>query len=349
MKRRKNNICFICEQLKMPIDEGMKRATVQLIEALKRKRNLAVLGRELDASFGRSYKVNKLYLDFRFLSDIRNLKPDIILYLPSASLTLASFIRTKIISASSGRPTAVMGLQRRKYNTLLLPVLFLLRPDLVVTQSRSSMNVYRHLNFRVTNLRAGVDLSRFCPVDPSLKRKLRIKYGLPVDEKIILHVGHLNRHRGIRDLLTIAGGFAKVVIVGSTSTIQDQILKKELINGGAIVIDTFIECIEEIYQASDLYAFPTQIETSAMEFPLSILEAMACGLPILTIRFGGLVDYFNADDSFCFYSEINEARRLVPSLLMKNDSGNGTDVNKKVIQFGWDQIADELLLDLDTL
>ena len=64
---------------------------------------------------------------------------------------------------------------------------------------------------------------------------------------------------------------------------------------GIIVYDHFIESIEEIYQLSDTYVFPVVDENASIGMPLSILEARACGIPVVSTDYGS-VNYFFGDD-----------------------------------------------------
>lgn len=63
----------------------------------------------------------------------------------------------------------------------------------------------------------------------------------------------------------------------------------------------------DIYNRGDCYVLPTQGEA----FDMSILEATACGLPIITNWNGGQVDYLddlvNCDDSRVYYLDSEEA------------------------------------------
>ncbi len=74
-------------------------------------------------------------------------------------------------------------------------------------------------------------------------------------------------------------------------------MRRMLDEAGVIVIDKYLEAIEEIYQAADCYVFPVSSETGSIETPLSVLEAMACNLPVVSTRFGGLEDLFDSSAS----------------------------------------------------
>ena len=108
----------------------------------------------------------------------------------------------------------------------------------------------------------------------------------------------------------------QILLVGSTSTTVDKSLKKDLLLSGVKVIDFYVDNIQEIYQMADCYIFPTQSAIDAVEIPLSVLEAMYCNIPVLTERFGGLVDMFKEGDGFWFYEnkeELNNKLRMIKS------------------------------------
>jgi len=53
-----------------------------------------------------------------------------------------------------------------------------------------------------------------------------------------------------------------------------------------------LENIEKYYQAADCYVFPTIDPKFCVQIPISIVEAMACGLPVVATRFEGLPLFF---------------------------------------------------------
>ena len=59
---------------------------------------------------------------------------------------------------------------------------------------------------------------------------------------------------------------------------------------------SYIPEVEDIYRLSDLYLFLAESDTAAIEVPLSVLEAMACNLPVICTPFGGLLRRLSIDE-----------------------------------------------------
>ena len=169
------------------------------------------------------------------------------------------------------------------------------------------------------------DLTVFKPLDTRERKKtLRAKYGISLDAFVVTHVGHLNHGRNLTSLMPLQTAHVQVVIVGSSSTPEDAIgpasLKAELENKGAIILDRFIERIEEIYQLSDLYVFPVEDQNSSIGMPLSILEARACGIPVLTTDFGGVKQFLDDDFGGIYYSKPEDFVQAVKKIQEKDTS-----------------------------
>jgi len=162
----------------------------------------------------------------------------------------------------------------------------------------------------ITNifLPLSVDTSKFQPLQ-NIERKeaLRKKYDIPVDKYIITHIGHINWGRNLNALIPLQNGDNQVVVAGSSSTPIDapkeKELKKHLLDCGIKIIDRYIENIEELYQLSDLYVFPVIFEGGCIGIPLSILEARACGIPVLSTEFGGLKEVSECMNEGIYYSD----------------------------------------------
>jgi glycosyltransferase involved in cell wall biosynthesis len=133
----------------------------------------------------------------------------------------------------------------------------------------------------------GIDTGRFRPAD---KVALRQRLGLPMHKRIILYVvnGGLNSdYYKDPDLLLAAVGRLlagpcadkfHLVVVGGVKRIPgifDACVSQ--------VADTR-EGLEAFYQAADLLVYPTRADNC----PLVPLEAMGCGLPVVSTRIGGV-------------------------------------------------------------
>jgi len=116
------------------------------------------------------------------------------------------------------------------------------------------------------------------------KKELRKKYGFNENSYIILHVGHATLSRGLDIFNMLANNIPdsdKVLIVFSSWHKENKFNIINAMNKNIIIIDKFLEDIYEIYAIADVYVFPIIDSISAIDIPLSILEAKNMGLPII--------------------------------------------------------------------
>jgi glycosyltransferase involved in cell wall biosynthesis len=172
------------------------------------------------------------------------------------------------------------------------------------------------LGCRTTLLPPAVDTARFHPGDPAEKVELRQRYRLPVSANIVTHVGHLKNKRNLDAFLALARvPNLHGLVAASTSTVQDEQVKRSLISAGVTVLDSYVPEIEEIYRLSDAYVFLAQDPTAAIELPLSVLEAMATNLPVVCTPYGGLPDAFAAGHGLYYWSGTDDLTSIVGSAL----------------------------------
>ncbi|MBI2842237.1 MAG: glycosyltransferase family 4 protein [Armatimonadetes bacterium] len=338
-------ICLYTEELNPPFDEGMKIFTYNLFrEAPNCGNDVIRIGSGEKSVIDVQVRANKLLLSSSLRRAISRFKPDALIYVPIAAATLASFVRARVLKWYAGNvPTAMVGLQFRHYTRMASVLARAVSPDLVYAQSEKFRKELDAMGLPARIVYAGVDERRFCPVAAQEKVGLRAKYGVDPHSKVVLHIGHIKGNRNITALTEAASlPGVQVVLVGSSSTVPDSGLIESLSKKNVLVINGFVENVQELYQLADVYVFPVQNPVGAIEMPLSVLEAMACNLPVVSTRFGGLQDCFCEGEGLRFVSNSEE---LLPAIQLALDDSNVCTRNK-VRSMTWAGVARSLISDI---
>ncbi len=329
-------IAIVAEHFSPPYDEGFKKATGGIINGL------LAIGKELavfSPSDEKGLKLprNRLLIGSGFRSRLKRYHPDLLIYIPQSAATPMSFLRTRFLKWQSGKPVVMISLQRRCYSEVVKPILGKLLPELVLVLSEKSKRIVEDIGGRALRIGLGVDADKFKPVTQQQKSMLKEKYNLP-NRKILLHIGHISRRRNLEILGRIKHPELQIVMVSSTTTHAARKLKGELVSSGTIVLNTYIESIEEIYQLADAYIFPTFDPMGAIEIPLSVLEAMATNLPVVTTPFGGLPDLFGDVKGLLFARSAEQLLKLVEDALAMTS----VETRNAVINLSWKSVAQEI-------
>ena len=350
MTRSRLRICLLCEDISLPIDEGIKKFVTSVSGPLAELADLLVLAvgdaGPLPASV-QAAPANRFLLGGTLGRTLRRFQPDIVVYVPVAAATRNSFVRCAILRGYAPRARLLMvSLQPRTYGPLARRLIRRLGPDLTLVQSLATCQSLTTLGCPAAVLPSGVDLHTFAPVSRQEKRALRAKYELLPEAYVVLHVGHLKRQRTVLLLNRVRSELScETVVVGSTSTPSgvDDDVTAALRAGGTHVIDRYIERIAELYQLADCYLFPVHTSGGAIEAPLSVLEAMACDLPVVTTRFGFLRQSFTDGPGFTFADSDDRLVAAVGRLRETREQLTPGQVRARVQLFSWDAIARTLL------
>ena len=335
-------VCVVSEDLGLPLDEGIKKFAVSLLPALSG--HASVLGISTGGSGALPEgavraPANRLFLGGRLRRELVSFAPDVICYVPSASCTAFSFLRSRLLKLyRPGARVAMVALQGRTHRLVGRRLIPRIQPDYLFAQSQATIDELSALGGRARFLPSGVDIDTFRPVASQEKADLRRKHGLPPDEFLVLHVGHVKSGRNL-SLLSRAGKIGRPLLVAGSSTGGDAALRRELELAGVTIIDRYVAEVQQIYQAADCYLFPVQTPGSAIDVPLSVLEAMACDLPVVTSPFGGLPLMFEERPGFQFAD--GDERLLEALIRVKETAAGGT--RRMVERYSWREVAARFL------
>ncbi len=153
-------------------------------------------------------------------------------------------------------------------------------------------------------------------VDPKefteVPRECSRKYFAPDGEKVLMHISNFRPVKRIPDVIKVFAGVrakmpAKLVLVGEGPELSPGLeLARSLGVGNDVLALGKQDFLSELLPCADLYIFPSQSES----FGLSALEALACGVPVIGSRTGGLPEVVEHGKTG-FLSEIGDVEGMV--------------------------------------
>jgi len=237
-------------------------------------------------------------------------------------------------------------LERRFYRFLAPPVRFALRKYLRrvfgrmdATLVASDRLLAKLEALGLPNLRSapmGVDTNRFRPREEN--GQTRHAAGVPPDRNFLLYVGRISADKNTRSLLTMIeilnrqnGKRFHLGVAGDgpqRDAFQVAAEKRDDISWfGYLESD---EEVARLYSAADLVVHPGTRET----WGLTVLEAQACGSPVVAVRGGGSDELNLSDEQFLASSGSGEAlaaavERAIPLLDPGQRAGLARDVRTR--------------------
>jgi glycosyltransferase involved in cell wall biosynthesis len=143
-----------------------------------------------------------------------------------------------------------------------------------------------------------VNADLFCPVNEQEKKALRCRLNLPDGDPLAAFSGRLVSYKGLPLLLNVWKELIRkhpraVLLLVGPGSMDIYNCERELKDfserynlAGQVIFTGEVRNVHEYLKASDLFVFPTMKEA----FGISLIEAMSCGLPVVTTPVGGLKD-----------------------------------------------------------
>jgi glycosyltransferase involved in cell wall biosynthesis len=190
-----------------------------------------------------------------------------------------------------------------RLNDLVIGKQVLNEVDKIIVVSNATRNYILSLDAdpeKIEVVHNGVDLDRFKPIS-EIKGEMRKKLSIPEDVIVVLTVRRLVYKNGIDTLLESAALVVKknprlvFVVVGKGPDFEE--VKERMAHLGIqrnFRLTGFVsdKDLPLYYNVADLFALPSK---SGEGLPLVVLEAMACGLPVIATNVGGTSEVMSED------------------------------------------------------
>ena len=157
-------------------------------------------------------------------------------------------------------------------------------------------------------VRNGIDVEKYCVVRN--KKSLRKKLGIDYDAFVFIYVGHLSLSKNveciIKNFLDLYNNNKKIVLLLLGDGVEATSLKKKYLLFDNIKFVGEVINVDEYLKASDVYVSASKTEG----MPNSVLEAMACGLPVLLSNIPQHNEILECGNRCGYLFSINDGREL---------------------------------------
>ncbi|MEK9151106.1 MAG: glycosyltransferase family 4 protein [Patescibacteria group bacterium] len=202
----------------------------------------------------------------------------------------------------------------------------LLFADRIVTYTDRSKQTLEHLGFRnVTRIYPGVDLERYQPQPKN--QEILTRLGFAAEHFIVVYPGEYVR-LGATDMLTEAfvdffkkhpGTDIRFVFACRVKNDADAKKKEEVRKRfadadllGYVAFSDTISDMPALYNSSDLVVFPVENLRGKFDVPLVIIEAYACGKPVILSDLPQFAEFSNSN--ICVTIPRGSSEKLIESV-----------------------------------
>lgn len=192
----------------------------------------------------------------------------------------------------------------------------------------------------------GIDTTAFHPELKRRRSELREKYSIASDAPVFLFVGSGYERKGLRQTITAFAGLPEdsvLVVVGYDKHERHYRAHADSLHlGGRVKFFGSQQDVKPFYALADSFVLPTLYDP----FPNAVLEAMACGLAIVTSFQSGAAEILTEGESG-YVCDANDIINLRNAMLRLHDKTSaetmGLNARSVAEQFDWSQIGNSLV------
>lgn len=164
----------------------------------------------------------------------------------------------------------------------------------------------------------GIEADKFTPVSAEQQKMLKQKYGFDPSKPLVIHVGHCSKGRGLEDFTKIHTAQRMVVASGM---FEDENVVRILNEAKVKIHKGYLQNVEEVYQMADAYLFPTRSAEFVISIPLSVMEALSCGVPVIGYKsFENLKEITGSDGAITLVDSAEQLDQVLPEVIKKKRS-----------------------------
>jgi UDP-glucose:(heptosyl)LPS alpha-1,3-glucosyltransferase len=180
-----------------------------------------------------------------------------------------------------------------------------------------------HLEGRTTLIRNGLDPERFNPSVRIDRDEMRARFGVEDGASVALFVGSGFWRKGLDlSIEALAGTGAHLWVVGSDSELdQHQARAQELLGAGRVCFFGMERDPRPHFGAADFFVMPARYDPA----PNGVLEALACGLPVVTSNTTGSAEFMEGADAPGIVVETGDEAALSRAMRDIIDAVTGED------------------------
>lgn len=164
----------------------------------------------------------------------------------------------------------------------------------------------------ITVIQNGVDLDEFCPSANPQALPVRQPWALPEGVPLALFAGDIRSNR--KNLDTVLHALAQVeglhlAVAGAIANSPYPTLAAQLGLSDRVHFLGLRRDLPELMRASDFFVFPSRYDP----FGMVVLEAMACGLPVVVAPTAGAAEVVTAESGFVL-SDCEDVKELTQAM-----------------------------------
>jgi UDP-glucose:(heptosyl)LPS alpha-1,3-glucosyltransferase len=194
-------------------------------------------------------------------------------------------------------------------------------PKIVTNAQRGRQEIMHHYSIPPTRLLTiynGVDTDRFSPaVRHRFRERQRTAWDVSADDLVVLYVGSGFQRKGLDCAIGALGQLprrgvmhVRLVVVGKGRSALYRRLARQAAVTDLVRFEGHRADVERCYAGADLFVLPTRYDP----FANTCLEAMACGLPVLTTTANGAAELIRDGMNGCLLGDAPNAETLADAL-----------------------------------